>query len=86
MALTDKFKDLRNRAGDAVLDRKDQIEQAVQKAGDAADKRTGGRYHEQIQKAGDKAASFVDGLEQTQKEGVEDAAGDDGAPPTSSTS
>lgn len=86
MALTDKFKDLRNKAGDAVLDRKDQIEQAVQKAGDAADKRTGGRYHEQIQKAGDKAASFVDGLEQTQKEGVEDAAGDDGAPPTSSTS
>jgi MT0933-like antitoxin protein len=86
MALTDKFKDLRNKAGDAVLDRKDQIEQAVQKAGDAADKRTGGRYHEQIQKAGDKATSFVDGLEQTQKEGVEDAAGDDGAPPTSSTS
>jgi hypothetical protein len=86
MALTDKFKDLRNKAGDAVLDRKDQIEQAVQKAGDAADKRTGGRYHEQIQNAGDKAASFVDGLEQTQKEGVEDAAGDDGAPPTSSTS
>ena len=62
MGLSDRLKDLRNKAEDAVVERKDQILQTVQKVGDAADQRTGGKYHAQIQKAGTKATGFVAGL------------------------
>ncbi len=62
MALSDRFKDIRSKAEDAVLERKDQIEQAVQKAGDLADQRTGGKYHDKIEKAGGKALGYVDSL------------------------
>ena len=63
MALSDKLKDLRSKAEEAVVERKDQINQAVQKAGEVADQRTGGRYHEKIQKVGGKAVGLVDSLE-----------------------
>lgn len=63
MAFSDKLKDLRSKAEEAVVERKDQINQAVQKAGEVADQRTGGRYHEQIQKVGGKASGLVDKLE-----------------------
>ena len=33
MGLSDKFKDLRSKAEDAVVERKDQIQQTVQKVG-----------------------------------------------------
>lgn len=69
MGLSDKLKDLRSKAEDAVVERKDQIQQTVQKVGEAADQRTGGKYHEKIQKAGEKATGFVDGLEES-KEGA----------------
>jgi hypothetical protein len=62
MALSDRFKDIRGKAEDAVLERKDQIEQAVQKAGDLADQRTGGKYHDKIEKAGGRALGYVDSL------------------------
>jgi hypothetical protein len=62
MGLSDRLKDLRSKAEDAVVDRKDQIQQTVQKVGEAADQRTGGKYHEKIQKAGEKATGFVEGL------------------------
>jgi hypothetical protein len=62
MGLSDKLKDLRSKAEDAVVERKDQIQETVQKVGEAADQRTGGKYHEQIEKAGAKATGFVDGL------------------------
>jgi len=63
MPFADKLKDLRNRAEDAVVERKDQIEEAVQKAGTVADERTGGKYSEKIEKAGSKAVGLVDSLE-----------------------
>ncbi len=65
MGFSDKFKDLRSKAEDAVVERKDQIQQTVQKVGEAADQKTGGKYHEQIQKAGEKATGFVEGLEES---------------------
>jgi hypothetical protein len=63
MALTDRLKGLRSKAEDAVVERKDQIHDAVQKAGEVADQRTGGKYHEKIEKAGSKALGLVDSLE-----------------------
>ena len=69
MGLSDRFKDLRSKAEDAVVERKDQIQQTVQKVGEAADQRTGGKYHDHIEKAGAKATGFVDGLgDQTAEE------------------
>ena len=71
MGLSDKFKDLRSKAEDAVVERKDQIQQTVQKVGEAADQRTGGKYHDHIEKAGAKATGFVDGLgDQTAEAGA----------------
>jgi hypothetical protein len=62
MGLTDKLKDLRTKAEDAVVEHKDQIQQTVQKVGAAADQRTGGKYSEKIQQAEAKASGLVEGL------------------------
>ena len=71
MGLSDRLKDLRSKAEDAVVEHKDQIQQTVQKVGEAADQRTGGKYHEKIQKAGEKATGFVDGIgDEDAKEGA----------------
>jgi MT0933-like antitoxin protein len=63
MALTDRFKDFKSKAEEAVVERKDQIQGAVQKAGEVADQRTGGKYHDKIEKAGGKALGYVDSLD-----------------------
>ena len=63
MGITDRLKDLTKKAEDTAAEHKEQIQQAVQKAGTAADERTGGRYSEQIQKVGAKVQTVVDRLE-----------------------
>lgn len=73
MALTDRFKDFKSKAEEAVVERKDQIQGAVQKAGEVADQRTGGKYHDKIEKAGGKALGYVQSLD-----------GDKGVAPTES--
>ncbi len=65
MGLTDKFKDLTEMARDAAVEHKDQVNQAVQKAGELADERTGRRYHDQLAKAGAKAEAFLEDLQPT---------------------
>jgi DNA-binding protein H-NS len=67
MGLADRLKGLTKKAEDTAVEHKDQIHQAVHKAEATADQRTGGKYHEQIQKAGAKADSLVDGLKETEK-------------------
>lgn len=62
MGLTDRLKDLTKKAEDTAAEHKDQIHEAVQKAGAAADERTGGRYHEQIEKASTKVDTLVANL------------------------
>lgn len=64
MGLSDRLKDLRGKAEDAVVEHKDQIRETVQKAGEVADKRTGGKYHERIQKVGDRAVGMVDSIKE----------------------
>lgn len=62
MGLTDKLKDLQNKAEGTVAEHRDQIKGTVQKVGDAADQHTGGRYSEKIQSAQSKAGGLVDGI------------------------
>lgn len=62
MGLSDTLKNLRKKAEDTAVEHKDQIHQAVQKAEDAADQRTQGKYHEKIVKAGDIADAYVEKL------------------------
>jgi DNA-binding protein H-NS len=65
MRLADRLKDLTKKAEETAVEHKEEIQQAVQKAEVAADERTGGKYHDQIQKAGAKADSLIERLNQT---------------------
>ena len=78
MGLSDRLKDLRTKAEDTVVERKDQIQQTVQKVSQAADERTGGKYHDRIEQVGTKASGYV---EQLDRERASDgAAAGDAAP------
>jgi hypothetical protein len=59
MGLTDRLKDLKGKAEEAVAEHSEQIRGAVEKTATAADQRTGGKYHERIQQAGAKADNLV---------------------------
>lgn len=74
MGLSDRLKDLKGKAEDAVVERKDQIHQAVEKAGAVADQRTGGKYSERIQKVSERAVGMVDGLKDGEPAAGEHAA------------
>jgi hypothetical protein len=77
--ISDKLKDLREKAEETAAEHKEQIQEAVAKAGAAADERTGGKYHEQIAKAGAKVDAYVDGLRPA--DGGQDGTGSEGEPP-----
>lgn len=62
MGLTDRLKDLRSQAEGAVVEHSDKIHDAVEKVATTADKTTGGKYTDKIQKAGTKADSLVSGI------------------------
>ncbi len=64
MGLADKLKGLATKAENEAANHKDQVHEAVLKAEQAADQRTGGQYHDQIVQAGRKADAYVDGLPQ----------------------
>lgn|GEM_PF-4640375 len=64
MGLADRIKEATKKAEERAGEHREQIRQAAQKAGAAADQHTGGRYTETIQKASAKVDSFVDGLPQ----------------------
>jgi ElaB/YqjD/DUF883 family membrane-anchored ribosome-binding protein len=72
MGIADKLKGLTSKAEDAAAEHKDQIHEAVEKAEVAADQRTGGKYHDQIQKAAAKADELVDGLKEPEKPAAPD--------------
>lgn len=59
MGISDRLNDLTQKAKDAAAEHHDQILGAVQKAQVAADRQTGGKYQEQIAKAGGKAQEYV---------------------------
>jgi hypothetical protein len=86
MGLMDRFKGLTKKAEDAAAAHKEQIDQAVQKVETAADQRTGGQYHDRIQRAGAKAEAIVDRLPPPETEtpgaGTPGAAGSSERPPS----
>ncbi len=67
MGFTDKFKDLVKKGQDEAATHKDQVHKAVVKAEEAADRQTGGQYHDQILNAGHKADDYVDGLKASEE-------------------
>jgi hypothetical protein len=84
MNISDKLKDLGEKAKETAAEHKDQIKNAVEKAEVAADRKTGGQYHDQIANAGAKVQSYVEGLDPaTAQEAANgpSAAGDSGEPP-----
>jgi DNA-binding protein H-NS len=74
MGLKDRFRKLTKRAEDTAAAHKEQMDRAVEKAEATADQRTGGQYHDQIQKAGAKAQEMVDRLPEPQAGEGEDPA------------
>ena len=83
MGLTDRLKDLKTKATDAAAEHSDKINEAVEKMASTADQRTGGKYHEHIQKAGAKAGDLVEGLKGADGQAPASADGDaatDGQP------
>jgi hypothetical protein len=67
MGLGDRLRGITKKAEETAAEHKDEIRQAFQKAEAAADQRTGGKYHEQIQTAGAKADAFLEGLKEAPK-------------------
>jgi hypothetical protein len=62
MSIQDHLRKLTDRAEDLGAEHKAELEKAIAKAEQAADRQTGGKYHEQIEKAGEKAGAYVQGL------------------------
>ena len=60
MGLGDKFKDLAKQAQGAVAEHKEQIHEAVDAVGVAADRKTGGKHTAKIAKMGQKAGDAID--------------------------
>jgi hypothetical protein len=53
---------LAGKAHELAIEHKDDLQKAILKAEEAADQRTGGKYHDKIQKAGEAAGSYVQKL------------------------
>lgn len=63
MGFLDDAKKLAEKTGELAAEHSDQVKQGLDKVEDLADKATGGKYTDQMDSAGDKAAGFVDGLD-----------------------
>jgi antitoxin protein of toxin-antitoxin system len=55
MGITDKFGDMADKAKGALGANKDKADDAIDKAGDQVDERTGGKYGQQVDKGQDMA-------------------------------
>lgn len=56
--------DMINKAKDLAADHPDQVDQGVDKVGDAVDQRTGGQHVEQVDKAQDAVRSRLGGADE----------------------
>lgn len=63
MGISETLKHLTKKAENSAAEHKEQLTEAVEKAEATADKRSGGKYHEQITGAAAKAKSYVEKLE-----------------------
>ena len=65
--LFDRAKDAAQKAGEMAKDRSDGIQTGIDKAGDLADKATGGRFTDQVDAVRDKAHGAVEQLDGPQE-------------------
>ena len=79
MALADRFKTLFKQGEGVIASNKGKAHQAVDKAAAEADKRTKGKYSDQIRKAEQKADEAVDKTREPQPSGTHDPRGKHGA-------
>ena len=75
MGLGDKFKHLKQQAQEAVVEHRDEIQEAVGVVGVAADRKTKGRYTQKIAKFGQKANEAVDKVAEDQPAGAQEPSG-----------
>jgi F0F1-type ATP synthase membrane subunit b/b' len=64
MEISDRLKRLTDKAKDTAVEHRDELEKGLDKAEQLVDQRTGGQYHEQLEKTKTKADAYVEGLEQ----------------------
>jgi len=60
MGIGDKFDALKDKAKDALGDHGDKVDQGIDKAGDFADEKTGGKYSDQVDQGQQKAKEGLD--------------------------
>jgi MT0933-like antitoxin protein len=75
MGLKDKIAGLREQAQEAVAEHKEQIQDAMETAGAAVDRKTHGKYTDKIAKYGEKATTAVENF--SGQASAEHGAGDD---------
>ena len=80
MGFLDKAKKLAGRAGPMLDKAAPHARTAVDKAGQQIDKRTGGKYHDQIEQAGEAVVDYAD--KRVAADGTGSAGSDGGFPPT----
>lgn len=56
------FDNMRDKAEDAAAEHPDQVDEGIEKAGDFADDKTGGKYSDQVDRGQEKAGDYVEGL------------------------
>lgn len=78
MPLADKVKQMVDKAKSYVVQNKDKTAAGIAKAEQTIDTRTGGKYHDQITKAGDQAGQYIDKLPDTQPGTIPNAGPDAG--------
>jgi hypothetical protein len=83
MGLRDKIVGLREQAQEAVAEHKEQIQDAMETAGAAVDRKTHGKYTDKIAKYGEKATAAVENFSGQPSD--EDAAGEHSDQPSPGT-
>lgn len=81
MGFADKVRNLVKKGQDEAATHKDQVHKAVLKAEAAADRQTGGQYHDEIAKAGERADAYVDALNPAKATEAENATAPPGDDP-----
>lgn len=56
--------DFVDKAKDLAAENEDQVDDAIDKAGDVIDEKTGGKYSDQVDKGQEAAKDFVEGLDE----------------------
>ena len=65
MPIVGMFDEIKDKATELIQGNSDKAEEAIDKAGDLVDEKTGGQHADKVDVAQEKAKEIVDGLDQT---------------------